>query len=154
MKLIASWYVVPRIAAPVVSAIPRITPPTRGPTTFPRPPSTVTTKALPSSGDPCNPLFESCDEEADACVPLSEGCQSDADCDADEYCETDTGLCQPEVAQNCGPGAGNCFVANFTPGCESQSCCDSVCQFDVTCCLVAWDEDCASMAYSFCPQSP
>ena len=109
---------------------------------------------LPSSGDPCVLLFEYCDEDADACVPLSEGCQSDDDCEADEYCATDTGLCQPVVALNCGPGAGNCFVANSTPGCESQSCCDAVCQFDVACCLLAWDEDCANMAYSFCPQNP
>jgi hypothetical protein len=56
-------------------------------------------------------------------------------------------LCLPPV---CGPGAGNCFVPNGTPGCELEFCCEKVCQADLFCCKVTWDSICASLAMNLC----
>jgi hypothetical protein len=105
--------------------------------------------------NPCDELTQQCVEETDTCEPLESGCTSDADCRTDEYCDTNTGICQPNVVVNCGAGAGNCFVANFTAGCESESCCDIICRLvDPACCFVSWDEQCRDAAFQYCSVAP
>ena len=52
---------------------------------------------------------------------------------------------------NCGdPLAGDCCVANGTPGCDDATCCREVCAIDPVCCAGAWDLLCASQAVSIC----
>ena len=99
---------------------------------------------------PCNESFEECDEDNDACVLIDDGCVSDLDCLPSEYCDTNTGICQPDVVVNCGADAGNCFVSNFTPGCNLVACCDIICRFDPSCCFESWDETCRDFAFQFC----
>jgi hypothetical protein len=50
----------------------------------------------------------------------------------------------------CGPGAGDCFSDNGTPGCENVECCEAVCALDPFCCDVLWDGLCASEAAELC----
>ena len=46
----------------------------------------------------------------------------------------------------CGPGAGDCLVANGSPGCEFIECCGVVCSSDPICCQSEWDANCAALA--------
>ncbi len=50
----------------------------------------------------------------------------------------------------CGEGAGSCFEANGTPGCEDVECCEAVCGSDPFCCDVEWDQICADAAAVAC----
>jgi predicted outer membrane repeat protein len=50
----------------------------------------------------------------------------------------------------CGPGHGNCCVANGTPGCADETCCNTVCGADPYCCDVEWDGQCAEQAQGLC----
>lgn len=51
----------------------------------------------------------------------------------------------------CGiPGSGSCFSAHAGPGCDSQSCCNTVCAVDFSCCSTSWDESCAASALALC----
>ncbi|MDZ4755376.1 MAG: hypothetical protein SGJ11_12895 [Phycisphaerae bacterium] len=52
------------------------------------------------------------------------------------------------------PGTGDCCVANFTPGCNDQSCCNAICSSDPACCQIAWDQMCADAASKFCSVCP
>lgn len=46
----------------------------------------------------------------------------------------------------CGTGS-NCGVATpGIPGCADISCCDLICTVDPTCCIIGWDEPCATLA--------
>ncbi|MEE8155827.1 MAG: right-handed parallel beta-helix repeat-containing protein [Phycisphaerales bacterium] len=45
---------------------------------------------------------------------------------------------------------GDCFEANGTPGCDDDNCCDAVCALDPSCCIVAWDGQCAGFAAGLC----
>ncbi|MCP3905186.1 MAG: hypothetical protein GY715_16295 [Planctomycetes bacterium] len=58
-------------------------------------------------------------------------------------------LC-PEPPEVCGPGAGDCFVNNGTPGCEDIECCEAVCAVDPFCCETTWDGICAGQAADIC----
>jgi len=49
-------------------------------------------------------------------------------------------------------GAGDCCVANGTPGCDDAKCEASVCSADPFCCDVAWDDICAGTAAAFCTE--
>jgi hypothetical protein len=52
----------------------------------------------------------------------------------------------------CGsPDAGDCTVANDTPYCDDEGCCNFVCQIEFFCCVGNWDEYCAALAESVCP---
>ena len=47
----------------------------------------------------------------------------------------------------CGdPDAGDCCADNGTPGCNDESCCESVCSYDPWCCVNGWDDICAGEA--------
>jgi len=48
----------------------------------------------------------------------------------------------------CGPGNGDCFSANGTPGCEDGQCCRAVCACDPFCCSNNWDEFCAANGFN------
>ncbi len=50
----------------------------------------------------------------------------------------------------CAADAGDCFVANGTPGCAISSCCHVVCEFDPFCCAAGWDATCAQRANDNC----
>lgn len=57
-------------------------------------------------------------------------------------------LAEPAIAQ-C-PGAGDCCIANGSPGCDDLPCCVEVCLNDPFCCDVQWDSLCASLGNSLC----
>ncbi len=52
------------------------------------------------------------------------------------------------------PNTGGCFAANPTgPGCDDQSCCETVCAVDRFCCMSEWDDICARRATGLCTGS-
>ncbi|MCZ6445837.1 MAG: hypothetical protein O6758_06605, partial [Planctomycetota bacterium] len=58
------------------------------------------------------------------------------------------------VAGGC-PGAGDCCVANGSPGCDDAKCCNAVCAILPGCCFFNWDNFCALVAAGDpvnCPQ--
>ena len=65
-------------------------------------------------------------------------------------------LCADLAAQICrgimcgSPGTGDCFIANGTPFCDDEACCEAVCAVDAFCCQTAWDKICASTANAIC----
>ncbi len=44
---------------------------------------------------------------------------------------------------------GGCFEAHVFGGCNQPNCCDSVCLVDDTCCSVAWDTYCVTLAFEY-----
>ncbi len=57
-------------------------------------------------------------------------------------------ISSPAVAQ-C-PGEGSCLEPQPTPGCSNEACCENVCLFESSCCDVAWDVNCVTLADIFC----
>ena len=58
-------------------------------------------------------------------------------------------LCPPAYA--CGNAKGpSCYVAHASAGCSDSECCSAICQIDVTCCEVVWDQACADLAVLNC----
>ena len=51
----------------------------------------------------------------------------------------------------CGPGAGDCHSVHATPGCNSQTCCETICANDPFCCDTEWDQTCVTAASTSCP---
>lgn len=49
----------------------------------------------------------------------------------------------------CGSG-GNCFAVHAPPGCNDESCCQTVCFFDSFCCSTTWDGGCVNEANGLC----
>ncbi|MGP1346004.1 MAG: trypsin-like serine peptidase [Phycisphaerales bacterium] len=49
-------------------------------------------------------------------------------------------------------GSGDCCVANGTPFCNDQACCELVCASDPFCCDTQWDQLCADQAAEQCEQ--
>ncbi|MCH7721045.1 MAG: hypothetical protein IH988_08665 [Planctomycetes bacterium] len=61
------------------------------------------------------------------------------------------GIAHPAPAGPCGPGNGDCCIANETPGCDDEDCCLEICEtIDKFCCDVFWDSTCASIAGELC----
>jgi hypothetical protein len=116
-----------------------------------------------NGGGPCGP------GAGDCCVADgTPGCD-DVDCCAlvcsiDPFCcdVAWDGICADEAdgfcgicdGGPCGPGAGDCCVANGTPGCDDVNCCQLVCSIDPFCCDVAWDGICANEADDLCDCGP
>ncbi|MEM7229328.1 MAG: hypothetical protein AAF432_11000, partial [Planctomycetota bacterium] len=50
----------------------------------------------------------------------------------------------------CGAGAGDCAIANGTPGCDDLMCCELICGMDAFCCDTTWDDVCAAAAIAEC----
>lgn len=84
---------------------------------------------------------------ADCCIVV---------CAVDPFCCNNTwdSICASQAAQLCGncgdAGAGNCYIANGSPGCNNSSCCATVCAADPFCCNNTWDSLCASAAATSC----
>jgi hypothetical protein len=49
----------------------------------------------------------------------------------------------------CGTGGG-CFTTHATPGCNNESCCQTICFIDNYCCLNEWDTLCVNEANGLC----
>ncbi|MBL9120416.1 MAG: hypothetical protein JNL80_10940 [Phycisphaerae bacterium] len=52
----------------------------------------------------------------------------------------------------CG-GGGSCFAVHG-PGCDDESCCNEICFLDTFCCVIEWDQTCATGATSLCAAAP
>lgn len=64
-------------------------------------------------------------------------------------CFTDgTGAPNPTFAEIAPALTGGCFEARDTRGCNQPGCCFAVCSIDPTCCTIAWDAGCVSLANS------
>ncbi|MAC19570.1 MAG: hypothetical protein CMJ23_07870 [Phycisphaerae bacterium] len=59
----------------------------------------------------------------------------------------------PPPPAACGSG-GDCNVAHGAPGCDDVGCCELVCNADPSCCNLAWDDACATLAVSSCVIAP
>jgi len=58
------------------------------------------------------------------------------------------------ASAQCGdPAAGDCCVANGTPGCSDLVCCEAICAADPFCCTTQWDTLCANAALAGCDPS-
>lgn len=68
------------------------------------------------------------------------------------YVTTLSGAIDNPIGDVCGPGNGNCFEPNPTPGCEDTACCVTVCSIDPLCCLegFVWTQSCADIANAHC----
>ncbi len=95
---------------------------------------------------PCDNQTETCDEGNDVCETIVTGapCASDVNCAPEFSCDINNNVCVP--LEGCGRGA--CNIANSSPGCNNQQCCDDVCLFDVSCCSIQWTQECANLALS------
>ncbi|MEM7228996.1 MAG: hypothetical protein AAF432_09295 [Planctomycetota bacterium] len=103
-------------------------------------------------GSDSNCLTTACPEPGACCLP-SGACFQDSSVLGDD-CNAAGGLYQgPDTA--CGfvacpndacPGQGACLVGGFTPGCQNEACCGTVCSLDSFCCNVEWDDICAADA--------
>jgi len=77
-------------------------------------------------------------------------------CDVDPFCceVSWDGICANQANDLCGnaacPGNGDCFESNGSPGCNSEACCNAVCEDDPFCCNNTWDNLCAQGAYANC----
>ena len=57
------------------------------------------------------------------------------------------------ACSTCGEvGSGSCFVTHGGPGCDSASCCATVCSVVPACCLTAWDSLCTDASTTYCLQ--
>jgi hypothetical protein len=63
-----------------------------------------------------------------------------------------------DTPPGCGhPGSGSCFDAhgqgeNFTPYCDDEACCNTICASDPFCCDTLWDEMCVAQAHLNCDE--
>ena len=90
----------------------------------------------------------------------NDGCEIMTPYECETYLEGfyfgDDSLCTscPLVPDSCGPGAGDCYSPNGTPGCEEIPCCALVCDQVPLCCINPWDQICADIAIDACFQEP
>jgi hypothetical protein len=84
--------------------------------------------------------------DADCCIAVSE---VDPTCRTGLWDEACVKLAL-EVCTTCGSTQTSCTVAHPTPSCSDAECCQLVCGIDPSCCEVAWDEGCASLAIQRC----
>ncbi|NOX59009.1 MAG: hypothetical protein GXP29_09155 [Planctomycetes bacterium] len=101
-----------------------------------------------NSAAPCDLQTETCNEDTNLCEEEEDvmglSCFSDVNCPQGQACDSVAGECVPLV----GCGRGACNIANSSPGCNNQQCCDDVCLFDPACCTIQWTESCADRAFS------
>ncbi|MGB0716858.1 MAG: hypothetical protein ACPGXK_13330, partial [Phycisphaerae bacterium] len=129
--------------------------------------STYDTKMTVYSGSSC-PTVESaiaCGDDDDVCAP--DGLQSRITLpvnQGEQYkirvggfsttiqpgLDVGPGTINIQCGSSCGPGAGGCFEANGTPGCDDPNCCEIVCAEDAFCCDTEWDTLCANSATATC----
>ncbi len=96
-------------------------------------------------------------------TPGIPGCQFQSCCEA--VCADDPGCCENEwdefcagiakrICTFCGPGNGDCFEPNGTPGCDDAACCEAVCDLVPSCCEQDWDAICVQVAEILCSCKP
>ncbi len=114
--------------------------------------------AAPSAAQTC-PGEGSCIEthpepgcdDATCCTSV---CSVDPTCCSagwDSFCAL---LADQQCIGYCGASAsGSCLVAHANPGCDSATCCATICGLDPFCCATQWDTGCAQFAGSFCDGS-
>ncbi len=119
--------------------------------------------SCPGDGECCDEagtLTPSCNDETCCafvclCDPYCCGQDSGGDGFWDVTCATSGWLGAPhcgaewlctDLCHGCGnPSGGDCCTATpDTPGCSDQACCAAVCDADEFCCVVEWDESCAT----------
>ena len=111
----------------------------------------------------CTGSFESCGAVGTGDCGVGSGgagCADDTCCNTvcmeDPFCCVTTwdDLCAERATAacglTCGAGAGSCFVSNGTPGCQTESCCQRICETDTFCCTTVWDQECADLAATQC----
>ncbi len=54
------------------------------------------------------------------------------------------------AADTCGPGRPPCDEPHDGPGCLQPQCCEIVCETDVFCCDVQWDQTCVDLSVEVC----
>ena len=101
----------------------------------------------------------------DCCmVSQTPGCADAACCEqvcaVDQFCcnESWDFACASQALQLCttcddlcgAPNGNDCCAPSQTPGCSDAACCEQICAVDPSCCLWAWDEDCANAARTLC----
>jgi hypothetical protein len=104
-------------------------------------------------------VAEACLGDNDCCVSANTpGCDDPeivaCVCALDDYCCTHSWdvFCIGTAILDCGQGGctdvppGNCCVAGPGPGCDDPIVEDAVCQQQVSCCTVVWDDGCALLA--------
>jgi hypothetical protein len=103
-----------------------------------------------------------CGAGAGSCFSVngSPGCQHEGCCAIvcafDIFCCDNTWdpLCTDEARELCGgcgtDAAGNCYLANGSPGCRDSACCEDVCAIAPYCCDTEWDYACAELALELC----
>ncbi len=97
------------------------------------------------------PVNDACPSRVGACCLPDDRCEylARGHCNYLEGDWTDEGLCGvdfPCAFHNCSGTTGECCAGNDTPGCDDVSCCMAVCEEDLYCCLVLWDQWCAGIA--------
>ncbi len=108
--------------------------------------------------------FDACSPGSGSCFFANgtPGCQDVACCQ--DVCEHDPfccllgwdQLCAEEVEPICGlfaaclNGAGSCFAVHASPGCDNETCCNTVCNVDAVCCNEGWDQFCVNRANDDC----
>ncbi len=74
----------------------------------------------------------------------------------DQLCaDTALQVCSPfeDLFPDCGDiNSGSCFIPSKTPYCDDIACCQNVCLIDISCCQIAWDQDCVDLAETECTQ--
>lgn len=95
------------------------------------------------------------------------GCNDEACCESvcgiDFYCcqvqwdftcvELVAAECDPDLCagESCGSStAGSCYDEHTNPFCNDFKCCNSVCSYDESCCITAWDAACVELAQALC----
>lgn len=110
----------------------------------------------PAAGDCCLSHGTPYCNDAQCCTTV---CKLDPYCCNiiwDVQCVSETLQFCSGVSCACGGGGEEqgCFVVHGTPGCNSTTCCNSVCNSDPFCCGVNWDASCVAAASSFCASNP
>ena len=110
-----------------------------------------------AAGDPCEPNFSPASNNKRCCNAVCAidpvCCDSTWDLECVRLART-VPTCPCGADWDCGdPCAGDCCIPNFTPKCNDEDCCDSVCAQDSFCCDNEWDLTCASMANLICNDS-
>lgn len=83
------------------------------------------------------------------CSLLPECCEVGWSTACAELAETSCG-CLPPEPMTCPESDGDCCSAHQGVGCESQCCCELVCNNDPGCCDVEWTSHCAAQASELC----
>jgi hypothetical protein len=77
----------------------------------------------------------------------------EATCSVDDL-YTLTLVCTQACTPICEVAEGDCFAPHPTPGCETQGCCELVCDPLPGCCEIQWDLGCAQTAFDLCGGEP